>query len=157
MRETGSELGSIGLEVDLLGGFAVRVDGRMVPATAFARRRARTLLKLLALQPGYRLHREQVLDLLWPDLDLEAATAQLYKTVHYVRLALTPRDGEATSGTELLRLKDEVLGLSSARGVQVDVDVFESLAREAVAEEPPDPAQVRRALAHYGGDRLPPA
>jgi hypothetical protein len=33
----------MGLEVDLLGGFAVRVDGRVVPASAFTRRRARTL------------------------------------------------------------------------------------------------------------------
>jgi DNA-binding SARP family transcriptional activator len=145
----------MGLEVDLLGGFAVRVDGRVVPASAFARRRARALLKLLALQPGYRLHRDQVLDLLWPDLDLGAATAQLYKTAHHVRLALTSPDAGATSGAELLRLEDEVLGLSSARGIQVDVDVFESLAREALAGEPPDPADVRRALAHYGGDLLP--
>ena len=76
VSETGDESGSLGLEVDLLGGFAVRVDGRSVPATAFARRRARTLLKLLALQPGYRLHRDQVLDLLWPDLDARAATGQ---------------------------------------------------------------------------------
>jgi DNA-binding SARP family transcriptional activator len=133
----------------------VRVDGRVVPAAAFARRRARTLLKLLALQPGYRLHRDQVLDLLWPDLDLGAATAQLYKTVHHVRLALTSLDAEATSGAELLHLEDEVLGLSSARGVQVDVDVFEALARKALAGEPPNPAEVRRALAHYGGDLLP--
>jgi DNA-binding SARP family transcriptional activator len=144
-----------GLEVDLLGGFAVRVDGRVVPATAFARRRARTLLKLLALQPGHRLHRDQVLDLLWPDLDLGAATAQLYKTVHQVRLALTSQEAEAPSGAEMLRLEDEVLGLSSARGLTVDVDVFESLAREALAVEPPDPGDVRRALAHYGGDLLP--
>ena len=128
----------MGLEVDLLGGFAVRVDGRVVPATAFARRRARTLLKLIALQPGYLLHRDQVLDLLWPDLDPGAATAQLYKTVHHVRLALTSPDSEATSGAELLRLEDEVLGLSSARGIQVDVNVFESLAREALAGEPPN-------------------
>ena len=44
VSETGHESGSLGLEVDLLGGFAVRVAGRMVPATAFSRRRARTLL-----------------------------------------------------------------------------------------------------------------
>jgi DNA-binding SARP family transcriptional activator len=146
---------SAGLDVELLGGFAVRVDGRPINPKAFARRRARTLLKLLALQPGYRLHRDQVLDLLWPDLDPGSAMAQLYKTVHHVRLALGSPDSEGPEGPELLRLEDEVLQLASPGGVQVDVDVFEALARESLASEPPNSSDVRRALAHYGGDLLP--
>ena len=41
------------------------------------------LVKLLALAPGYRLHREQVMDALWPDLAPEAAAGNLRKAVHF--------------------------------------------------------------------------
>ena len=53
-------------EIDLLGGFAVRVDGRPIPATEWRRRQAASLVKLLALAPRRTLHREQVIDALWP-------------------------------------------------------------------------------------------
>jgi DNA-binding SARP family transcriptional activator len=43
------------------------------------------LLKLLALQPRHRLHGEQVMELLWPELDAESATNNLHKTIHIVR------------------------------------------------------------------------
>jgi len=42
---------------------------------------------LLALQPHHRLHREQLMEMLWPDLDPEAAVNNLNKTIHMVRRA----------------------------------------------------------------------
>ena len=48
----------------------------------------RALVKLLALRPGRRLPREQVIDLLWPDLLLEQAAPRLHKAAHYARTAL---------------------------------------------------------------------
>ena len=56
------------VEINLLGGFSVAVDGRAVAEHAWSRRNAAALVKLLALRPGRRLPREQVIDLLWPDL-----------------------------------------------------------------------------------------
>ena len=61
------------VRIDLLGGFALRVDDVVVPAGAWRRRQAATLVKVLALSPGRRLHREQVIDALWPDLGIEDA------------------------------------------------------------------------------------
>jgi len=57
--------------VRLLGRFSVVVDGVEVDDRAWRLRKARTLVKLLALQPERRLHREQAMELLWPDLGLE--------------------------------------------------------------------------------------
>jgi DNA-binding SARP family transcriptional activator len=48
------------VSVRLLGGFEVAVDGVPVPAEAWSRRHAASLVKLLALSPGRRLHRERV-------------------------------------------------------------------------------------------------
>lgn len=55
--------------VRLLGGFLVEVDGVAVPADAWRHRRGADLVKLLALAPEHRVHREQLMDRLWPSRD----------------------------------------------------------------------------------------
>ena len=57
------------LRVELLGGFRVIVGGRTVPVEEWRQRKPAAVVKLLALAPGHRLHRDQVMDVLWPDLD----------------------------------------------------------------------------------------
>src|SRR5690348_3616663 len=59
--------------VNLLGGFAAEVDGARVPDSAWRLRKAKDLVKRLALAEGHRLHREQAMDLLWPDRGLDSA------------------------------------------------------------------------------------
>ena len=50
------------VDVRLLGGFEVRVDGVRVPDDAWGRQAPAALVKVLALAPGHRLRREQVID-----------------------------------------------------------------------------------------------
>ena len=45
-------------------------------------------MQLLALAPRHRLHREQVIDALWPELPPDAGAANLRKAAHYARAAL---------------------------------------------------------------------
>src|SRR5688500_16112104 len=78
------------LEIYLLGPFRVMVDGRLVEQRRFARRKPKLLVKLLALQPQHQLHREQAMELLWPDSDPEAAANSLHKAIHMARHALEP-------------------------------------------------------------------
>ena len=52
------------VRVWLLGGFRVSVGSGTIPQDAWRLRKAATLVKLLALTPGHRLHREQAMDLL---------------------------------------------------------------------------------------------
>src|SRR5437667_8477027 len=95
------------LRLELLGGFRVAVGGRPVPDEAWRRRKAAGLVKLLALAPAHRLHREQAMDALWPELEPDAAAANLRKAVHYARRAL---DGE---GANLIASIGEQLSLPS--------------------------------------------
>jgi DNA-binding SARP family transcriptional activator len=60
----------------LLGGFRVEVDSRPVPDDAWRRNKAKAVVKLLALAPSRRLHREQLMDVLWPELPPEAGGAR---------------------------------------------------------------------------------
>lgn len=88
-------------EVHLLGGFRVIVDGRPIDGDSWRSRRAADLVKILALQHQYRLHREQVMDALWPDLSAGAAAANLRKAMHYARRALGAEDALTGDGAML--------------------------------------------------------
>ncbi|MFM9419142.1 ATP-binding protein [Thermus scotoductus] len=140
------------IELRLLGGFAVRVGGCEVAQAAFERRKAQSLLKLLSLQKGYRLHRDQVLEALWPTLSPPAALSQLYKAVHQARAALASA-GLGLPPEELLALKGEVLSLQAPGGVISDLEAFEAQARVALASG--QITQLEQALASY--DELLPA
>ena len=89
--------------IRLLGGFAVRVDGRAIPAGEWRRRQATALVKLLALAPGRTLHREQVIDALWPDVAVDEAAPRLHKAAHFARRSL--------GGARTLVLADDTVSL----------------------------------------------
>jgi hypothetical protein len=79
-----------GLRIWLLGGFRVSVGRERIVDTRWRLRKARSLVKLLALAPGHRLHREQIIELLWPELTTDAAANQLRKALHEARRVLSP-------------------------------------------------------------------
>ena len=110
--------------IDLLGSFRVTVDGAEVPGSAWPRRSASALVKLLALAPGHAQHREQVLDALWPALSPEDAAPRLHSAAHYARRALGDRSGVV--------LRGDVVALLPGADVTVDVDVFLRLAGTAL-------------------------
>ena len=112
-----------GVTINLLGGFAATVDGAPVPDNGWRLRKARELVKLLALTPGRRVHREQAMEALWPDRDPGAAANNLHQAVHVARRTL---------GAAAIVVFDEQLRLSDE--VDVDVDRFERAAAEARGE-----------------------
>src|SRR4051794_673282 len=128
------------VEVRLLGGFAASVDGAPVADGAWRLKKARELVKLLALAPGHHLHREQAMDALWPDLGSEAAANNLNQAVYVTRRAL-----EASA----IEVRDEMLRLTA----EVDVDLLELAAADA--RRMPTVAAYRVALALYRGELLP--
>ncbi|MGZ4480448.1 MAG: AfsR/SARP family transcriptional regulator, partial [Nocardioidaceae bacterium] len=75
------------INIRLLGGFSVGRARGDVPAEAWNRRGAAALVKLLALADGRRMHREQVMDALWPDAPPASAANRLHKAAHFVRRA----------------------------------------------------------------------
>jgi DNA-binding SARP family transcriptional activator len=77
------------LTVRCFGRFELAV-GNIVPALSQVRPRARAVLRLLALQAGEPIHREVLIDSLWPDLHPEAATHNLHVCISSLRAALEP-------------------------------------------------------------------
>ena len=72
MAAASSAGAALQVSLQLLGRFAVSVDDRVIPAAEWRRDRAAALVKLLAISPAHRLHREQAMEKFWPDLDPEA-------------------------------------------------------------------------------------
>ncbi|MCC7355794.1 MAG: AAA family ATPase, partial [Anaerolineae bacterium] len=143
---------SVGICLTLLGGFSIWLGAQEISEADFSRRKARSLLKLIALQPAYRLSRDQAMDLLWPDLAPRGAAAQLYKALHYIRQAFAAAQ-PSYPPEAVLDLHNEILTLDAPGGVHTDVEAFETLAQEATGNR--DLVLLQRAVASYGGDLLP--
>jgi predicted ATPase len=131
---------TVEVHVCLLGGFTAAVDGKPVPETAWRLKKARELVKLLALAPGHRLLREQAMDVLWRDRTPDAAANNLHQAVYVARRALE---------ADAIRVRDGVLQLAA----EVDVDRLERAAADARSAG--TAASYRAALSLYGGELLP--
>ena len=136
------------VRVWLLGGFRVSVGSGTIPHDAWRLRKAAALVKLLTISPGHRLHREQVMDLLWPDSGRRAASNNLRKTLHAARRILDPDEG-----SRYLASEDESLALCPGDNLWVDVEAFEEAG--STARHSRNPAACRAALNLYAGDLLP--
>jgi DNA-binding SARP family transcriptional activator len=136
------------LEVRLLGGFSVSIDGVELAAERWPSLRAAQLVQLLGLAPHHRLTRDRVIDALWPQLGPDAGAANLRKAAHHARQALGRHDSVLLQGGEVLLW---------ARGrVDVDVEHFERLAAAALTMPAGSrPQACAEAIGAWGGHLLP--
>jgi DNA-binding SARP family transcriptional activator len=141
---------SAALRIGLLGGFSVTVGNRKVDENAWRLRKAASLVKLLALASGHRLHRERAMDLLWPELGLRAASNNLRQALHVARRKLHP---DPQIASRYLSLSGEQLVMCPQGQLWVDVEAFEEAAYTARSSK--DPAAYRAAIELYSGELLP--
>jgi predicted ATPase/DNA-binding SARP family transcriptional activator/DNA-binding CsgD family transcriptional regulator len=139
------------LRVWLLGGFRVSVGSRTIEPNRWRLRKSGSLLKLLALAEGHRLHRERIMATLWPELDVKRASNNFHRALHFARGALEPSAQNASS--RYLPLRGDVLELCPDGPLWVDVEAFEEAAR--AARRTREPAAYRAAVHLYTGELLP--
>jgi len=133
------------VHIVLLGGFELAVDGHRVTPETPGRRDPVRLAKYLALAPSRRVHREQLVDTLWPDVALESVANRLHKAAHFVR--------KATGRSDSVVLSGDTVALFPTADVEIDALTFERLAVDGLATG--DRASIDRAVALYVGDLLP--
>ena len=85
------------LRVKLLGGFEISVGSRTLKGSQWRLRKASCLVKVLALESGHQLFREQVMDLFWPKLEPAAAANNLCYALHAARRTIDPTSTTAAS------------------------------------------------------------
>jgi len=113
----------------MLGGFEIEVDGVAVPASVWRLKKARSLVKLLALSEGNSMHRDAVVDALWPGLKTASGINNLHQALHAARRALAV----AGASDDLLRLRDGIVALCPGGSVTTDVGDLEKELDAAVA------------------------
>jgi DNA-binding SARP family transcriptional activator len=139
------------VRIGLLGSLSVTVGDRKVDESAWRLRKAASLVKVLALAPGHRLHRERVMDLLWPDLSPRAATNNLHHVLHHARRTLEPAN--APGASRHLLLQEGQLALCPDAPLWVDIEAFQKAS--TVARRAREPAAYRAAIDLYAGELLP--
>jgi len=136
----------------MLGGFSVSVGAKTIEESEWRLRKAAGLVKLLALEPGHRMRPEQLMDVLWPELDERAQANNLRYALHHARRTLALASDPDTA-SRLLALRGEVIELGADRSFSVDVEAFEEAARTARGSR--DVGAYRAALDLYAGELLP--
>jgi len=110
----------------LLSDFKVSLGQIFIKKDAWRLKKAAALLKVLSYAPGNRLHREQVMEMLWPELGRKTASNNLRYTLHAARKILDP-----AAGSRYLASEGESLVLCPEDNLWVDVDAFEEAAAAA--------------------------
>jgi predicted ATPase len=138
------------LSISLLGAFSVALGGEVIADDAWRLRKAKTLIKLLALASERRLHVDQAAELLWAGRDPDSARNNLHQAIFAARRAL---DSIGLDGSRYLELREELILLSPGDPVQIDAVAFEDLA--AAARERRKPGAYRSALEGFDAELLP--
>ncbi|MFD5123852.1 ATP-binding protein [Streptomyces sp. NPDC058385] len=139
------------LRLHLFGGFAATRDNGPAPAERWTRPSAQTLVKLLAVVPDHQLHREQAMDICWPDADQQSATGSLRVALHAARRALEPELTPRASSSYLI--SDGALVRLDPATVRIDADEAETAARAALTSG--DAGDLAAALTMFTGELLP--
>jgi DNA-binding SARP family transcriptional activator len=146
------------LSVRTLGPFGVWRGPHPLGARDWQREKARQIFQLFLTERGQWLHREQVVDRLWPHLPPEAAERDFKVALNALNHALEPARPPGAAPFFLVR-RGTQYGLNPAARLSVDADLLEHL----VGGQDPDPAPearvergaLRQALALYEDDYLP--
>ena len=116
------------ISIGCLGGFTVTRQGEIVPASAWQSRKARELLKILVCRAGRPVHREQLLELLWPGEEPSRTGNRLSVALSTVRTVLDPNHVHAAD--HYVRAEGDAISLQN---VAIDVDRFLADAKAGLA------------------------
>jgi DNA-binding SARP family transcriptional activator len=138
-----------------LGPFSLTVGGHLVDE-ASAKPREQALLHLLVTRPGSPIHREELVEALWPECDPDAGRHRLHVAVSALRRLLGPHP---TGEPNFLARKGESYRLALPTDSDVDLWTLDSqLIRAETARNAGQPGAeedaLQAALDAYGGPLL---
>jgi DNA-binding SARP family transcriptional activator len=136
------------LWVRCLSSFSAWRGDRQIPAHEWQREKARQLLQLLITRRGQWLSRDQIVDLLWPDLPAENAARDFKVALNALNHALEPRRLHNLLPYFIIR-KANTYGINPQAMLVTDIDIFNNLATSS------DVSDLQRAITLYEEDFLP--
>lgn len=145
------------LYIQTLGSFHVWRGSEEIAPKDWQREKARQLLQLFLTHRRELLNRDQIIEMLWPDLDPETAGRDLKVVMNALNNALEPYRSPRATPFYIMR-HGSSYGLNLSAGYWLDVEEFESLAAKgralAEARQPEAMELFRQAVDLYKGDYL---
>lgn len=144
------------IDLRLLGGFELIVDGSPVLDGRLEHRNAKPLMEYLALRRGSTAKRYQLVEQIWPDCDYTNGYSRIYQATSVLRSAI----GGVRKGLDPFIIGRSTKEVSLNRSlVRCDVDDFRLCAREAVDGTSDERVleMARAAERLYAGDLYMPA
>lgn len=132
------ELGNPHIEVCVLGGLEVYVSGVPIPANRLERRRAKSLLALLASVPGHVVKRYTIMESVWPTHDYQSANKCIYSATSVLRSEMGGTAGDLGNLPAIVSNKTEGTVSFNVGAITCDVDVFEEMAHRLLDTEGAD-------------------
>lgn len=141
----------VSISVHMLGTFSITIADSTVKLPAS---RATSLLKYLLLHHKQTTPREVLMDIFWPDADLEIARNNLNVSLHSLRRAL-----RTTTDLPVIIFEDGAYGLAHNIQIWMDVEEFERCVKagqglEARNQPTAAIAEYEAAVSLYQGDLL---
>jgi DNA-binding SARP family transcriptional activator len=145
------------LRVRTLGGFHVWRDGDEISLAAWGREKALHLFQFFVAMrlQGLRLHKEQIIERLWPQLDMDGGDRDFKVALHAVNKVLEPNRKPRTE-PRFIQRHDLTYDLNLAE-VWIDALAFEALITAGNQAGDLESAidYYQQALTLYQGDFLP--
>lgn len=147
------------LRIRTLGAFLLWRGDQEVRDRDWRSSKARQLFQLLLTERGRMLPRERILDLLWPEMDLESAANNLRVTLNRLTKAIEPDRPEGVPPA-FLSQQGDTYGFNTASRYTLDAADFDAAVTEGQradqhGQRQPAITAFRRAAALYGGPYLP--
>ena len=129
------------IKIYLLGRFEVCRGKKSLRVNDWKRQKAAALFKRLAWER--KLHKEIIVDYLWPDSSLTSGSNNLYRALHEIRRTLDTHLGKGTAD-QVITFSDGILTLADS--IWVDAHEYEKTAKDS---------NTQYLVENYPGDFLP--
>ncbi len=153
------ETSRLPLQIQTLGGFRAWRDGFEIEPAAWGREKAFHLFQffITVRRSPSPLHKEQIIDRLWPELDLEEGDRDFKVALNAIYKVLEP-ERKPRAESRFIQRHELVYSLNLDQ-IRVDADDFEALVAQGNQVLLDQPAAAvdhyHQALALYKGDYLP--
>jgi len=146
------------LQIRLLGQFEVSREGEPIPASAWGRRKTKTLLKVLVTESGRVFSQDQLIELLYGGEDPQKKYGNLRGRISELRRALEPDLRKGSDSRYILRI-GEGYCFSSNAPCWLDTEAFQEAVTDAEraqesGEWRPAVESYERAIQLYRGELL---
>lgn len=136
------------LHIQLFRGFSLTADKQKPVLVRWRTSRALELFLYLLQHRGQFVRKSSLIDIMWPEYDLEKAYSQLYTTVYHIRKALESLRAH-------IRISNTLDGyLLTTEQVTVDVEEWENFIQSGLPINADTIEEYERRMALYSGDYL---